>query len=401
VVKLDWSEKTRSWFCGLQNPERYYEGTPEEIVKKVLAIWCDSHPLRSGAVSYSISGKGLKHLHMVFEDPRMARASALRKLFPEAVHFEPTKGSRTQAMDYLYKRGKFHNSDEKVICVVQHGEIKGRQGHRSDFDLMAELIADGLTPGEILDAYPRFWRYEAMVKKMYYAMRNEKTDDERDVKVFYHIGEPDSGKTYTSVKLIKKHGKGKFFRYDDYERGGWDRYCGQPILFLDELRNQIPFATLLKILDVYKVELGARYANAIALWNEVHITSPYAPKQLFHELVGANNQTKEKKKQLFRRIDAVVYHWVVEDGATDEEKYRTRSFPMEQYLAFESYKDLRKVAERGMSFEEYENQQTVKKAADKAKFDTLLDELDEQSPPPESDPFPDFPKDDPARKIKL
>ena len=51
-------DKARSWFATHMKPEEIYCGSPEEIVKKALALWCDGHPSRTGAAAYCISPTG-------------------------------------------------------------------------------------------------------------------------------------------------------------------------------------------------------------------------------------------------------------------------------------------------------------------------------------------------------
>lgn len=117
MIKL--TEKCRSWFCVLNNPQKLYPDLePNQIAETVLEIWIKDHPTRTGAVAYCISEQGLIHLHMVLEDSNQARFTAIQKLFPKS-HIDPTRGTKEQAEDYIHKRGKFAEKGEQVIYIAK------------------------------------------------------------------------------------------------------------------------------------------------------------------------------------------------------------------------------------------------------------------------------------------
>ena len=332
---MDNKAKSRSWFCVLNNPQEIYDGEPNEIAEQVLAEWVKDHPTRTGAVAYCISAEGLIHLHMVLEDSGMARFTALKKAYPKA-HLEPTMGNKQQAEDYIQKRGKFEEKGEQVIYIARYGEIKGNQGARKDFDAIEELIEQGLTPNQVMDQSFAFRRYEKMIKQAFFRKREKETPFCRDITVYWHVGESGTGKSYTSMKLVEELGEDQVYIYSDFENGGLDNYCGEPVLFMDEFRGQIQFSVLMKLLQGYKMPVHARYTNTLPLWSEVHITSVLPPERVYQTMVR-ENQDLDTMKQLFRRINFVVYHFRDEDA-----KYREFVMPMEKYTDYET---LREIAE--------------------------------------------------------
>ena len=52
-----------------------------------------------------------------------------------------------------------------------------------------------------------------------------------------------------------------------------------PFCFLDEFKGGMPYGVLLSILDKYKSQIHARYANIFALWNEVYIASIFSHRK--------------------------------------------------------------------------------------------------------------------------
>lgn len=150
---------SKSWFCVFNNPQEVYSGEPDVIAEQVLEEWVKDHPTRTGAVAYCVSADGLHHLHMVLEDTNKARFSALKKAYPKA-HLEPTMGNKQQAEDYIQKRGKYQEKGEKVLYIARYGTIKGNQGARRDFDIIEQLIEEGMTPNQIMEQSFAYRRYE-------------------------------------------------------------------------------------------------------------------------------------------------------------------------------------------------------------------------------------------------
>lgn len=282
---------------------------PEAMCERVVSIWCDSKPGRTGACTYCISALGLHHLHIVLECDRndKFRYSAVQKLYQEKFHLEPTRGSKDQVYDYIHKQGKYEEKGELVVASYQHGEIIGKQGNRSDLDAIGEMIEQGMTPAQILAQNFRNYKYETMIRKAFFAKRAAETPFKRDVKVFWHYGETGTGKTFWSSQYVSEFGSDDLFMLGDYE-AGLDTYCGQKILFLDEFRGDWKMGYLLQALDGYKQQMHARYSNVIPCWTEVHITSPFLPCELYKKMVNSDDFGVDKLNQLMRRIDVVVHH---------------------------------------------------------------------------------------------
>lgn len=327
------NEVSKSWFCVLNNPtEHGYNGTPAEVVDKILNEWVDDeHPTRTASATFCISKDGLPHIHAVFEDTKAMRFSVIKKLFP-FMHIEATKGNKNQAEDYIKKRGSFEEKGEQIIYSNNIGEIKGSQGSRRDLSIIDDLIEQGKTPSEILDMSFSYRRYEPMIKSAYFSKRVKETSVQRDVKRIWHCGESGSGKTYEYVKLCEKYGRDDVYLLNDYDKGGFDNYFGQKILCMDEFRGQMRFALLMNYLDGYLVQIPCRYTNAYSLWNEVHIFTVLPPEKVYQNMV-TENQDLDSYAQLKRRIDVVVYHWKDENG------YHSYEMPMSEYINYEDLKN--------------------------------------------------------------
>lgn len=325
-------EVSKSWFCVFNNPaEHGYTGNPEEITEQIADKWIAEMPTRTCAVIYCISADGLHHIHAVLEDTKAMRFSSVKKQYP-GMHIEPTKGNKEQAEDYIQKRGKWQEKGEQVLYITRRGEIKGAQGQRRDLDIIEELLGQGMTPNQIMEQSFSFRRYEKMIRTDFFARRSKVTPPKRIVTVYWHIGDSGSGKTHTYVKKCDELGEDDVYLLTDYSNGGFDFYCAQKILFLDEFRGQIPWSTLMNYLDGYKVQIHCRNVNAYALWNEVHIATILPPELVYKEMVE-KNQSIDTFEQLRRRIDFIIYHWKDAFG-----EYHEYSLPMCKYDDYETLK---------------------------------------------------------------
>jgi len=323
-------EPSKSWFCVFNNPQDHgYTGEPHEIVNAVIQDWIKDNPQRTCAVTYCISAEGLHHLHAVFEDTKAMRFSKIKGVFPK-MHIEATKGNKEQAESYILKKPPFDEVGEQVLFVGRHGEIKGRQGQRRDLDIIEELIQQGLTPDEILDLSLAYRKHEKMIKDHYFRKRKKETPFSREITVYWHTGKSGTGKSYSFVKLAELHGEHKLYLVGDYHFG-FDKYNGEPILCLDEYRNQFRYEQLLIILGDLKMQTHARYANVYGLWNEIHITSVLTPDMLYNELVKFGRlRSADTYEQLRRRIDYMVFHF-----KTGDNEYHQYQMPMSEYVSYE------------------------------------------------------------------
>lgn len=329
---------SKSWFCVFNNPELHgFEGTPQEIVDRIIAVWVENNPTRTCAVAYCISADSLKHCHCVFEDKKAMRWSKIQKEFAQlypGMHFEATKGNKSQAEDYINKNPPYDEKGEEVIYINRHGAIVGKQGNRTDLEQIEELINLGLTPDEIFETKFSFLRHERIVKKGYYYKRKRETPFHGKKIVYWHTGEAGSGKSYTAVKLKEQYGDDKVYVIAQY-RNGWDEYNAEPYLVLDELRDksQISYDQLLTILGEYRMGVAARYSNHLGLWKEVHITSVYPPEKVYSGMVFSPDGI-DSYQQLARRIDYIVYHYKHND------EFCIFTMPMTDYIDYNTLKML-------------------------------------------------------------
>lgn len=339
MQKVKSTDSSRSWFCVWNNPKEHLPEkftpnmTPEEVVDTAVAMWVDEKPSRSCAVSYEIGDTGNHHLHMVLEDPTKTRFSAVRKLYP-GIHCDPTRGTKKQAMDYIYKRPPFAEKNHTIVVPpVIHGEIVAKKGIRvSVLDDIEHMIEQGMTPNEIMDLSIQYREKETLIRKAYFAKRSKETPPIRDVLVRYHIGSSRTGKTYTYVSLCEEVGEDQVYCVSDHsENGAFDKYCGEPYIFIDELRY-MKYEILLQITQGYKTQVHCRYDNAMALWTHVDITSILPPEELYKNIVPPDRRSSDSFEQFLKRIHTIVFHYK-ENG-----EYKTFELPGSEYHNYSELK---------------------------------------------------------------
>lgn len=276
------------------------------------------------------------HIYLVTQSP--VRFSTIKNRFPEA-HIEAAHGTSEQNRDYVGKTGKWADDEKADTSISGTFEEIGAmpdepgQGSRTELEEIGNLIEDGYSPDQIMQENFAYRRYERMIRSAYFSKRKRETPTKRDVKIHYLVGESGSGKSYTYVTLCEEQGEDDIFFLTDYDGGGFDTYCGEPVLFMDEYKGQFPFGTLLTITDVMKAQVHARYTNVTAIWSEVYITSVFPPEELYKKMVVEDIRGRDKQQQLMRRITDITYCFI--DTAGEYQKY---TVPMGQYTDYDELK---------------------------------------------------------------
>lgn len=320
---------SKTWFCVLNNPaDRGYPGTPEEVCNQLMAEWISDSPTRTGWWGYCISADGLHHVHMVLEDQKTMRFSLIKKAYACGMHFEETKGTKAQVEAYINKEPPYDEKGETIIYSISHGEIQATQGKRSDLEIIADLIAAGMTPSEIYEVSFSYRRYSQMIEKAFMDKRYRETPVVRELKVHYYCGASGTGKSHKFKELCDEHGENAIYHVSDYQTGYLDTYEAEPILFLDEFKGELKYGQLLSLLDVYKTQIHCRYANRFTLWREVYIASIYSLEDLYKIMVSEYLRDKDPFQQLLRRITDITYCYRV--GNT----FRRFTIPASEYIGY-------------------------------------------------------------------
>ena len=332
---------SRSWMVTVQITNMEKAGltkeeytNPELLASFLINRWEESGKGRKAGVAVCVSEHGLYHAHLGC----YCNTTTLKKVANIfwGSHVEPQLGGKKELASYLLKDGKYAEKGEQVLCSKGIENIKNSQGSRNDLQEIEKMLEDGCTPSEIFEESFSYRKYEKMIRKEFLDKRRKETPRIKNMINEWHVGESGTGKSYTYELLCQELTEDDIYLCTDSENGGLDYYLDQgapPILFFDEFKGNIRFEQLLIMLDKFsRAQIHSRYANIYTLWSRCIITSIYPPEEAYSFMVEESNRERDKLKQLLRRLNVIVYHYI-QDG-----EYKTFSLPASEYINYEDLK---------------------------------------------------------------
>lgn len=291
--------QSRKWQITINNPEE--KGYSHDFIKKILekfkgcVYWCMSDEIGKETGTY--------HTHIFICCSGAVRFSTMKKRF-QGAHLELCKGTAAENRDYVFKLGKYAGTlkeetrqdgtqEEFGECPVE------RQGQRNDITDLYDMIKDGCSDYDILEANPQYMMALDKIERVRQTVLEERFKKEwRNLHVTYIYGETGSGKTRS---VMDKYGYDRVYRITDYEHP-FDGYKGQDIVVFEEFRSSLKITEMLNLLDGYPCELRCRYANKIACFTKVFIISNIELREQYIELQKEQPRTWDA---FLRRIHEV------------------------------------------------------------------------------------------------
>lgn len=262
--------QSRKWLLTINNPLEH--DITHEVIRvtmqkfKSVTYWCMSDEV------------GLEektpHTHLFMYSPSGIRFSTVKNKFPTA-HIDYCKGTAQENRDYVFKQGKWSDSDKEDTNLKDTHEEYGempveRQGARNDLTDLYDMIKNGCSTVEILEDNPQYIDRIDKIEKVRQALLEDKYKDTwRTLDVTYIWGVTGTGKTRS---VMDKYGYSNVYRVTDYDHP-FDAYKGQDVLVFEEFRSSLRIDDMLKYLDGYPVEFPARYVNKQACFTKVYIIS--------------------------------------------------------------------------------------------------------------------------------
>lgn len=278
--------------------------------------------LKYFCMSDEIGEKGTPHTHVYVCFSSRVRFSSLKKHFPEA-HIEPAYADVQSNIDYIRKAGKWADTSKAETRVEgsfeEWGTVPVQKGRCQDMQELYELIQAGYSNAEILALNNDYIMMIDKLDKVRTMLLTEKYKGTRrlGMKVIYISGTTGAGKTRG---VLDEHGDANVYRVSDY-RHPFDSYNCQEVLVFDEFRSQLPISDMLNYLDIYPLELPARYANKYACYETVYILTNWKLEDQYKE-VQLNDM--ESWAAFLRRIHEVRVY--------SEDKAVTVYSPVEKYM---------------------------------------------------------------------
>jgi hypothetical protein len=118
--------------------------------------------------------------------------------------------------------------------------------------------------------------------------------------LFLLTGDTGAGKTRSVMEL---YGYTNVYRVTDYDHP-FDSYKGEDVIIFEEFRGSLKVADMLNYLDGYPVELPCRYANKVACYTKVYITTNIPLEEQYRNVQSESPGTW---KAFLRRVPTVVH----------------------------------------------------------------------------------------------
>lgn len=292
--------RSRRWMITINNPVE--KGYTHEVIKerlnkfKNLIYWCMSDEIGLEKKTY--------HTHIYIVCSGQVRMSTLKKRF-DGGHFDMTKGNSEECRNYVFKLGKWKNTEKNDTSVdgtqEEHGELPTeRPGKRNDLDDLYDLIKAGLSDYEIMEQLPSQMLHIDKIRACREVFNMEKYGNmKRDVEVTYIYGDAGLGKT---SYVYDNYGFSNVYSLSGY-RNPFDEYKSEDVMLMDEFRSQIDFSLMLRYTDGYPIMLPARYGNKQACYTKVFIVSNIRLLKQYKEI---QKEEPESFEAFLRRINKVM-----------------------------------------------------------------------------------------------
>ena len=145
------NRKIRCWVFTINNPSE--DNLPEKL-KANNAVYCVWQKERGDNNTPHLQG------YVIFKSPR--KFSSVRLYLACNPHWEPRRGSHSQAKEYCIKE------DTRIAGPWSFGEEPSGQGRRNDLVSLKRALDDGLSEREICDdddLFPVWCRYFKSVER--------------------------------------------------------------------------------------------------------------------------------------------------------------------------------------------------------------------------------------------
>lgn len=301
-------QQSKKWQLTINNPQNC------ELDRDRLLDILNQFSLDYFALCDEIGTSGTSHTHIFLYAHSNLRFSTIRRRFPVA-HIEKAIGTAQQNRDYMTKSGKWANTKKAKTSVdgsfFEWGTLPTEQEERSPtMTKLLQRVKDGCSTMEIIEEMPTFGFKVKDIDALRETVNATKyRSQNRNLTVYYLYGASGAGKTRS---IYRNHPATDICRITDYGNNvRFDSYCGQSVLVFEEFRSQISIATMLNYLDIYPLQLPARYHDRTACYTTVYITSNISLEEQYRDIQRCQPETW---KAFLRRIHNVVEY--MPDGTT-------------------------------------------------------------------------------------
>ena len=293
--------QSRNWALVINNPKDC--GLDHNAIIAILHMFCPDY----FSLADEIAETGTFHTHVFLYSHSPIRFSTVKNRFPTA-HIEKAYGTAKENRDYIRKEGKWAEDRKAETSVdgsfIEWGTLpqEGEEKNPRMYKLL-QNVKDGLTTMDIINESPSLaFKVRDIDTLRQTCLYDRFRRENRSIEVRYLYGASGSGKTRS---IFANHPIEDICRITDYGRNGvrFDAYTGQDVLVFEEFSSQIPIEDMLNFLDIYPINLPARYHDRVACYTKVYITSnlPISAQYAF-----VQSHSPETWRAFLRRIHRVI-----------------------------------------------------------------------------------------------
>lgn len=292
--------QSRQYFLTINNPLPRFS---HDKIKEIASLKFKTFAFL--AMADEIGEQGTPHTHILLCFESAVRCSTVKKQFPTA-HIDFSKGSITDVLNYIQKQGKWADTEKAETSVPNSYEELGNRPpdnkgkNRLYSELYKMVTEERLTNAEIIQINTDYIAHLDTMDRIRVTFLQDLFSGTRrlDLEVIYVFGVTGAGK---SRSILDEYGDGNCYRVTDYNHP-FDGYCIQDVLIFEEFRSSLEISDMLNYLDVYPLQLPARYCQKQACYTKVFITTNLPLQDQYKEVQGANS---ESWKAFLRRIKKI------------------------------------------------------------------------------------------------
>lgn len=204
---------------------------------------------------------GTLHIQGYIEFKKKVCFSTITRKLLIGAHIENRRGSQQQAIDYCKK------PESRVKGPFEFG-TKSQQGNRTDVHEFVDAVRAGGSDEYMITNYTLTWmKYQKAAGRIRQACFKPKTRLELEVVLLF--GDPGTGKTrevYAASNdlYVVPITSGPLW---------FDNYNGEKTLLIDDFTGQMKLDNLLRLLDIYPMQLPVKGAHTWLQATKIYITS--------------------------------------------------------------------------------------------------------------------------------
>lgn len=297
----DKNRRSRKFQITINNPDKHKNCSHDDI-KKIMERWdniiyycmCDEIGTQEETL----------HTHIFVQYKNPVYFNSIKSAFEKA-HIEEAKGTVQENRQYIRKEGKWEKTEKEHFNLKDTFEEFGTiqpegQGRRTDLADLYQMIKDGYNNIEILEINPDNILNLQQIDKARLEILYTRYKGERrtDICVTYVSGSTGLGK---SRDILDMHMDENVYRVTDYKHP-FDSYSGEDVIVFEEFRSDLLIGSMLNYLDIYPIQLPARYNNKQACYHYVYIVSNWKLEDQYKNVMLEQPETY---KAFLRRIHNV------------------------------------------------------------------------------------------------